>query len=223
MLSLTCYRCYSTESWRDCDKSRVAVTCAAGQDRCGYVRAVTAQGIYGRDCETQAKCRTLCTDPKYKTCTAKCCRVDLCNGKRLTAKTTLTPTTVTKSRTPRTTPQATSNGSSRAQAHSCYSCQSRHSWDDCDSTMRAVTCPVAMDTCVKLSTSGMLYKRTCGSHARCRAARDNCQRARRLSEDFDCDVTCCSGRLCNSSRGLGTSILTNLLFGSVVALAAVIA
>ena len=179
------------------------------QDRCGLVHARSDHNIFGRDCESASKCQTICSDSRYKVCTVKCCSSDWCNsGARPTTVPTTTP--LPKSRT--THPASSGPPQSPSPSTlSCYTCDSHESWADCDHYARAITCPVAMNTCVKVSIGGWLYRRSCSEARSCRIAKEGCERARRFSEDISCDVRCCSGNLCNASWEIGNSLLITVI------------
>lgn len=90
--SLTCYRCYSTTSWEDCDKKMRAENCPTGYDEvCTKIKRTEWVDIknssqqekkvhYFRGCDLAKACSGKECREKDWDCTVACCSTDLCNS-----------------------------------------------------------------------------------------------------------------------------------------------
>ncbi|CAH3156457.1 unnamed protein product [Pocillopora meandrina] len=93
-LSLTCYTCYSSSNWTQCDASRTKYVCEPWLDVCAKTRSTfDIRGkrfdVYERGCFVADFCNTVAC--KYigqaENCDITCCDYDLCNATALLTST----------------------------------------------------------------------------------------------------------------------------------------
>lgn len=93
-LSLTCYTCYSSSNWTQCDASRTKYVCEPWLDVCAKTRSTfdirgKRFNVYERGCFVADFCNTVAC--KYigqaENCDITCCDYDLCNATALLTST----------------------------------------------------------------------------------------------------------------------------------------
>lgn len=90
----------------------------------------------------------------------------------------------------------------------CYECGSTKSWDDCASVKKEVTCDSGFDRCVKGMKDGTqgdvsfaLYAKACGvQSSACDPDTSEFCKSGDSGKVKKCDISCCSGDLCNGGK-----------------------
>lgn len=111
-----------------------------------------------------------------------------------------------------------------ASALKCYRCESSKSWAECDAAERnIITCSSGQSQCAKVlkQDKTSTYARGCLTAKECHDGPKNfeiCRKAEERGLKVTCQMSCCSGDLCNGANEVSVVSVVLLLTCAVVAM-----
>ena len=107
----------------------------------------------------------------------------------------------------------------------CYRCESNESWADCDDDdMNIITCSAGQARCAKVfkqDQTSTLYARGCLTAKQCHDGPKDfevCRKAEERGLKVTCQMSCCSGDLCNGAVRVSVVSVFMVVICAVVAM-----